>query len=110
MPNDFEDCFDELIECQSESAGAWTIDVGAYSNIPCLVDAENLDMQIMDGGLAQNGNIGVKIRRSEVGNENVEETTQATLYGPSGEQALDVLECNNNNGILYLTLGEFASE
>lgn len=109
MPNDFEDCFDAMIECQSESAGTWTCDIGAFTAVPCLVDAENLDMKIMDGGMAQSGSIGIKVRMSDVGDAEVDEATQAVLHGPSGSQTLDVLTCNNNNRILYLTLGEFAA-
>lgn len=86
------------------------MDIGSFAGVPCLVDAENLDMTIMDGGMAQGGSIGIKVKMSDVGNATVDEATAAVLHGPSGSQTYDVLSCNNNNEILYLSLGEFAAE
>lgn len=102
--SDTTDSWLELYDAQTEAVGeARTATVGAVTARAITTEAR-LDEIVVAGGIAEAGGLVAQMLQSDFPDGTPDKRTPFSAIGQTG---LYVLSANENNGILYITAGQF---
>lgn len=103
------EAWSELYAAQTEEIGvAFTVDIGATSDIPAVVESVPRDNIFIDGGTASNQAFRMQLLASALSNVPPAKWTSVVFTPPgiSSELTLAVLSADSNNGIFYVNVGD----
>jgi hypothetical protein len=101
----------ELYAVQTEVIGvAIVATVGAVaSSKPAIISETSLDNQIISGGVGEGGGFELQMLESDLSAAPAE-AVAVTCNGSATGKALVLISSKLNNGLWYLTVGDFSTE
>lgn len=102
----FLDAFEDALDGQEDETGERKkARVGSVEN-DALVGAATFDEILVRGGRAESGGLTIQMRAADFQGVAPAKGTPATADGLT----LEVLRCDNRNGVFVIVLGEFAAQ